>query len=352
MDFLRGVPLSRAREEMLKRGIDPDSPESKLFARKLLTSLTQVFGRCILETGFFHADPHPGTCIQLSPSTPTDVEPTHTHQQPPHATLVESLRDKWTTHNAPCLSFLARRVLVNFIYLFTGNIFVLEDGEVGLIDFGQVKQISGRNRETLCKIMIALDERQSDDNPDDLALIGKLALELGVELNENAQKEAAAAVGMWLFDGTVQSLPGGYDRGELSPNSPVKELKSFPQDLVLVGRSSILIKGLSDRLGVPWSLASQWAPIARTVLAANAAVAEDTHESWNRTDRGRVRFRQVWDTFGQWSKGRAMKVAQKLPSPVRSKLAAMVVQREENRVRRQQEQKQQASSAQLTDEIQ
>ena len=65
MDFLRGVPLSRAREEMLKRGIDPDSPESKLFARKLLTSLTQVFGRSILETGFFHADPHPGMCVSV-----------------------------------------------------------------------------------------------------------------------------------------------------------------------------------------------------------------------------------------------------------------------------------------------
>ena len=96
MDYLPGVPLSRAREEMIKKGIDPDSPEAKLFGRKLLRALTETFGRCILETGFFHADPH------------------------------------------------------------AGNIFVLDDGSVGLIDFGQVKQISGRNRETLGKVMIAL----------------------------------------------------------------------------------------------------------------------------------------------------------------------------------------------------
>lgn len=56
MDYLKGVPLSRAAEEMLKRGIQPDSPESQLFGRKLLRSLTDVFGRCILETGFFHAE--------------------------------------------------------------------------------------------------------------------------------------------------------------------------------------------------------------------------------------------------------------------------------------------------------
>lgn len=55
-DFLHGVPLSRARDEMLKKGIDPDGPEAKLFGRKLMKSLTTVFGRTILETGFFHAE--------------------------------------------------------------------------------------------------------------------------------------------------------------------------------------------------------------------------------------------------------------------------------------------------------
>ena len=56
MDYLEGVPLSRAREEMEKNGIEPGSPEAKLFGRKLLTALTQSFGRNILETGFFHAE--------------------------------------------------------------------------------------------------------------------------------------------------------------------------------------------------------------------------------------------------------------------------------------------------------
>ena len=47
--------MSRAAEEMLKKGIDPNSPEAQLFGRKLLRGLTDVFGKCILETGFFHA---------------------------------------------------------------------------------------------------------------------------------------------------------------------------------------------------------------------------------------------------------------------------------------------------------
>jgi len=270
MDYLKGVPLSRASEEMKKRGIDPDSPEAKLFGRKLLKALTFCFGRNILETGFFHADPHPG------------------------------------------------------------NIFVLDNGDIGLIDFGQVKQISGRSRETLAKVMIALDERIGDDRPEDLEKIGNLALELGVELNENAQKEAAAAVAMWLFDGSTKVLPGGYDLGELSPNSPVKELKSFPQDLVLVGRSSILIKGISDRLGIPWSLAKEWAPIARTVFDVNTGKDELETTSIDK----RVRFRSVWSTFRNWAKGRGSRYVTKLPSPIRSRLASVLLKIEERKSRR------------------
>lgn len=60
MDYLRGFPLSRAQEEMEKRGVRTDSPEAKLLSRKLVADLTKVFGRSILESKEFHADPHPG----------------------------------------------------------------------------------------------------------------------------------------------------------------------------------------------------------------------------------------------------------------------------------------------------
>lgn len=176
--------------------------------------------------------------------------------------------------------------------------------------------------------MIALDEREGDERPDDLAKIGKYALELGVELNEDASPMAAAAVGMWLFDGSVEKLPGGYDTGELSPNSPVRELKSFPQDLVLVGRSTILVKGLSNRLGIPWSLAREWAPIARTVLNNG----RDPRKEVDTADR--VRFREVWGTLKLWGSGRAHAVAKKLPDPVRSRLAGILLKVQERRARR------------------
>ncbi len=93
-----------------------------------------------------------------------------------------------------------------------------------------------------------------------------LALELGVVLRPGAAKEGPAATAMWLFDGSVDQLPGGYSSNELSPDSPVKELASFPQELVLVGRNTILIKGVAARLNLDWSLAKEWVPIARRLL--------------------------------------------------------------------------------------
>jgi len=62
MEYMDGVPLSRAKAEMERRGVDPDGPEARLFARRLLRALTDAFGRSILETGFFHA----GACARAA----------------------------------------------------------------------------------------------------------------------------------------------------------------------------------------------------------------------------------------------------------------------------------------------
>ena len=213
MDYLRGEPLSRLAERL------PEGADLGPAGKALLAALTDAFGRCIFETGFFHADPHPG------------------------------------------------------------NLFVLDDGRIGLIDFGQVKQISGKARCTLGKVMCALARRErSTEEPygilRDLEPLAELGDELGVVLRDGALRpEGPAAVSMWLFDDASEPLPGGFEQSELSPKAPAMSLKSFPQDLVFVARSSVLIKGLAARLGVKWSLASKWAPMAVEALDLNDADA-------------------------------------------------------------------------------
>ena len=223
MDFLRGVPLSRAVEAMEARGIEPDSPEAQLFGRKLLGSLTAAFGRTILEGGFFHADPHPGSASRLSPRAAPAREP-HTRRLTIRLSpALRAVQRCTALYGAPT----ARRA--HIALRAPADIFVLDDGRIGLIDFGQVKQIGARASTTLARVMVALAERTSDADPVQLDRIGELALELGVRLKADAPREGPAATAIWLFDGSVSSLPGGFDVNELSPNSPVRVLKSFPQ---------------------------------------------------------------------------------------------------------------------------
>ena len=123
--------------------------------------------------------------------------------------------------------------------------------------------------------MCALARRErSRDEPygvlRDLEPLAELGDELGVVLRDGALRpEGPAAVSMWLFDDASEPLPGGFEQSELSPKAPAMSLKSFPQDLVFVARSSVLIKGLAARLGVKWSLASKWAPMAVEALDLN-----------------------------------------------------------------------------------
>ena len=51
------------------------------------------------------------------------------------------------------------------------------------------------------------------------------------------------------------------------------QVASFPQELVFVGRSTVLIRGIAAALGVEWSLSNEWAPTAAKVLQPRKGVA-------------------------------------------------------------------------------
>lgn len=231
MDYVAGKTLTQLAEEA-QAGIGPKrtKAEQELFARMLLKALTAAFGRMIFETGFFHGDPHPGN-IMFQPS-----------------------------------------------------------GEVALIDWGQTKQISRRLKLNLARVITALANRPAVLEEKDFALFGKLVTEIGVKMTPTASNVTCAALAIWLFDSTPE-LPGGYSTNELSDLAPVRKVASFPQELVFVGRSTVLIRGIAAALGVEWSLAEEWAPFAAQVLQPRKGVALRATET-------AVRFRQVLAMFG------------------------------------------------------
>lgn len=102
-------------------------------------------------------------------------------------------------------------------------------------------------------------------------LISRLADKVrsfGVVFSNEAGDDCAAAVAILLFGNTQTVLPGGYAGEEISINSPIAQVIEFPQEFVLLGRATVMIKGIANRLGIDWSLSDRWAAAAEEAIAA------------------------------------------------------------------------------------
>ena len=192
----------------------------------------------------------------------------------------------WAAKNAGPFPCLTRCVQLFCSLNLAGNIFVMPGGEISLIDCGQVKQITGAFRVKLAKVVILVAEylraagvvgtgdRGSAPVCDDVkcrAIVPELAVavrEFGVTFAEDVpdEDECAAAVALLLFGTPDVALPGGYSHVELSNESPIKQVLQFPQELVMLGRATVLIKGIASRLNIKWALAERWAATCRDAV--------------------------------------------------------------------------------------
>ena len=229
MEYIEGIPLSRIAAEMAAKGIKAGSPESILLGKRLLSSLTDAYSAMIFGSGILHGDPHPG------------------------------------------------------------NVFILEGGNVCLLDCGQVKQLTTPQRMGLANLVIQVNDWENDDTllrnleksstqtaentgsvRDRLAArthkLAETVRGFGVTFKPGAGDDCAAAVAILLFGNTDTVLPGGYAGEEISPESPIVQVTEFPQELVLLGRATVMIKGISARLGLKWGLSDRWAAVCRELL--------------------------------------------------------------------------------------
>eukprot|EP00418_Pyrodinium_bahamense_P042560 CAMPEP_0179200298 /NCGR_PEP_ID=MMETSP0796-20121207/99682_1 /TAXON_ID=73915 /ORGANISM="Pyrodinium bahamense, Strain pbaha01" /LENGTH=230 /DNA_ID=CAMNT_0020904853 /DNA_START=15 /DNA_END=707 /DNA_ORIENTATION=- len=107
-----------------------------------------------------------------------------------------------------------------------------------------------------------------DPHPGNLILqagyLAQVVRDFGVTFAESVEDEdaAAASVALFLFGDRDAQFPGGYSNKELDANSPLRALASFPQELVLLGRASVIIRGIGARFGVKVSTASAWRSLA------------------------------------------------------------------------------------------
>ncbi|XP_040986895.1 uncharacterized protein in hydrogenase 1 5'region isoform X2 [Juglans microcarpa x Juglans regia] len=201
MEYIDGIPILNLGDEIAKRGIDPGGKIAVVAKRKILESLTLAYGQMILKSGFFHADPHPG------------------------------------------------------------NILICKGSEVGLLDYGQVKDLPENLRLGYANLVIAI----ADSDP---IRVSESYREMGIDTLSKCENEQLELLKLaeTMFD--TKLPPGVMMLQPFSEESSIKKIavQAFPEELFSVLRTVHLLRGLSVGLGINYSCAEQWKPIAEEAL--------------------------------------------------------------------------------------
>ena len=130
--------------------------------------------------------------------------------------------------------------LTQFDRLHAGNIFIGEGGKVSLIDCGQFKALSKSRQLQFAKLVLAVDDYQQavrDSTKSRLSLeeakqaLAGVARGFGIECVDDrhlTDDDLVCAIALVLFSDTGVELPGGFSSNELSEDSPIRLLTSFP----------------------------------------------------------------------------------------------------------------------------
>jgi len=131
--------------------------------------------------------------------------------------------------------------------------------QLGLIDYGQVKSLTKAERLRMCKIIIAL---ANDDKKQIVCLMAEAGFK-SKSMNEDVIYKYAKV----SYDEDNDELTEGKHiqmyMEDLQARDPIDQL---PDCYIMVGRTSVMLRGFAHALRQSRSVAKAWAPIAEKVL--------------------------------------------------------------------------------------
>ncbi|WJX94460.1 hypothetical protein P8452_75875 [Trifolium repens] len=143
-----------------------------------------------------------------------------------------------------------------------GNILICKGSEVALLDYGQVKDLPEELRLGYANLVLAI----ADGDP---VRASESYRALGIDTLskcENEQQEMLK-LAQTMFD--TKLPPGVKMLQPFSEESSIKKIavQAFPEELFSILRTVHLLRGLSVGLGLNYSCAEQWRPIAEEALS-------------------------------------------------------------------------------------
>eukprot|EP00388_Colpodella_angusta_P005422 GDKJ01016768.1.p1 GENE.GDKJ01016768.1~~GDKJ01016768.1.p1 ORF type:complete len:549 (-),score=109.02 GDKJ01016768.1:74-1720(-) len=164
-----------------------------------------------------------------------------------------------------------------------GNIMMLKDGRLGLIDYGQVKILPKEMRLNLARLCLAIAQ-------DDMETAVDILLNrIGLQVKDPENRENLKMRIHMQFNRDDEKITGlknaqaAFERVELE--NPVTFM---PDDVVMPFRLSLLMRGVAFTLRYPIATAPVWAEIARKVLEKEGEDVKNPDSFDGKLIRGKV----------------------------------------------------------------
>ncbi|XP_031407472.1 uncharacterized protein slr0889 isoform X1 [Punica granatum] len=169
-----------------------------------------------------------------------------------------------------------------------GNILICKGSEVALLDYGQVKDLPDALRLGYANLVVAIADK-------DPKRASESYRELGIDTLSKCENEGEELFRLaeTMFD--TKLPPGVTALQPFSEESSIKKIavQAFPEELFSVLRTVHLLRGLSVGLGINYSCAEQWRPIAEEALyAAGRLKSKDVKPRPRRRNLVRRLFRR------------------------------------------------------------
>ena len=144
-----------------------------------------------------------------------------------------------------------------------GNVMLLPDGRLGLIDYGQVKKIDHATRMSYAKLIVALDE----ENQEEVCRI--MWGELGCRA-KYMKPEVCYRIAAFWSDRDTRDITGGRNIAEFMEWAEEQDpVEIVNQDIVMACRVNVMMRGMANAFQLRLRMAPVWRPHAEAYLAAH-----------------------------------------------------------------------------------
>lgn len=154
-----------------------------------------------------------------------------------------------------------------------GNVLVVnapgKNRRLALVDYGQVKILPKEQRLHLARLLVALARADTDATPAQQHRIAELSRAMGWATARNDDAVAYLNSRLFFDRDDLLATDGKNTQAFLEDLEARDPRVALNRDFVLVGRASLMLRGLGHMLNQHRSAAKAWAPIAERVLREN-----------------------------------------------------------------------------------